>query len=809
MARDQSDLSANEATRHVPTVYVGAAAAERFVELLTGIPDAAMHWRVIADPPDAEDARKLEPGPILARIEEMRNYQDQGFGVFVVVNAGGSCGSQITDIRAVFIDADGRRLPERWHVQPHFIVIRDETHWHAYWLVGGVTVSQFTALQKRLISRYDSDPVVCDLARVMRVPGFKHLKTPNNPIEVRLEDWTGRDRDWWQLPLSLEQVTNGLPELKNKDGTPVRQCRPDLALDLPVNVEHARKVLRSWTDAEPGEGNGWAYKAAQRAMDFGLSPEMAIEVVAERDAFNPSPRDPDELETIVQNAFQYRQNDIGCDAQDPASKTAAAQSANPAVEYFNRAVAKITSEGDAHMLEGGGGLWCEAPDSEPIPFWIAVLNAAFAAVSHNGRIQIAGRKPDGRIEWLEFAEFARPTATSLSPPYETSDHLTAMGTAWTNSKLRRQYLKGTVFQPGVPQEDMPPGVFNLWTGWPFDTTQRGAGDWSRLKAHIRDVVCAGNEALAKWFMGWMAWCVQNLDRPPGVTPILTGVQGCGKTFVFEAFGRLFGAHFLQMNDPARLTQQFNEHLETALFCLADEALFAGDKKQAARMKALITDRNFTAEHKGGATGVVKNHMRMAMTTNEAHAADFERTNRRYIAIAVNPDYARNVCGDTAARTYFNAITEELEAGGYQAMLYDLLHEDLAGFDVEALPRTEETVEQKLASLRSFDRWAYERAYAGEMSDFSSEDWSAGSIFAPKAAVYEKYKAQCTEQREYQPATEAQFAKALQKLLGSELRQQRSRHGPTRRQDWVFPPLAEFRAAFERHIGEPGRIPWPD
>ena len=43
-------------------------------------------------------------------------------------------------------------------------------------------------MQKRLAKHYKSDPAVCDLPRIMRVPGFQHLKNLNNPQPVELID---------------------------------------------------------------------------------------------------------------------------------------------------------------------------------------------------------------------------------------------------------------------------------------------------------------------------------------------------------------------------------------------------------------------------------------------------------------------------------------------------------------------------------------------------------------------------------------------------------------------------------------------
>jgi hypothetical protein len=326
-----------------PPALTGRAAAERFVELLTGAPDNPLVWRAFADPTKKRSAREQD-GParwpayaVEGTLEEVQpdlhRLQELDYGVYVVVNFGGARGSQIIRIRAVFVDKDGdkhgpaqRWQDVQWHVKPDFLVVdpSDDYHWHAYWLVtpdfpGG----RFTSTQKRFAQRYGSDPSVCDLSRVMRVPGFKHLK--DGPRARVLVDFTGGAARAVVLK-SLDALTAGLPELRNEDGTPARQARPDFELDLDHNVAHSRARLKAWKSAEPGAGNNWTYQAAERAMDFGLSVEKTIEVVGERDAMNPSPRSPEELEITVQHALEYRQNDVGCDAQDePSLRFAAAR----------------------------------------------------------------------------------------------------------------------------------------------------------------------------------------------------------------------------------------------------------------------------------------------------------------------------------------------------------------------------------------------------------------------------------------------------------------------------------------------------
>jgi hypothetical protein len=150
--------------------------ARRYVEALTGDPDTPMNVRLFHDNSTQHQLAAKRYGPIKDLWAEILAFQGQGYGAFVVVNEGGNTNAEIARVRAVFVDADGIPLPEAWHLQPDFIVQRDATHWHAYWLVTDLPVAEFRAVQQRLVAHYGTDPAVCNPSRVMRLPGTLHQK---------------------------------------------------------------------------------------------------------------------------------------------------------------------------------------------------------------------------------------------------------------------------------------------------------------------------------------------------------------------------------------------------------------------------------------------------------------------------------------------------------------------------------------------------------------------------------------------------------------------------------------------------------
>lgn len=120
----------------------------------------------------------------------LRQRNAEGAGVFVMVNAGdgkGRTATNVTAVRALFVDLDGSPLAPVLEagLEPHIVVESSPRRWHAYWLVTDCPLDQFKPMQQALAAKFNGDKAVCDLPRVMRLPGFLHQK--DEPFETRIE----------------------------------------------------------------------------------------------------------------------------------------------------------------------------------------------------------------------------------------------------------------------------------------------------------------------------------------------------------------------------------------------------------------------------------------------------------------------------------------------------------------------------------------------------------------------------------------------------------------------------------------------
>ena len=128
-------------------------------------------------------------GTLEEHQEELLDLNMKGAGIFFTVNETDGKGRKkenIIRVRAFFADFDTvdfdrpkKLATGAMGFLPASVVIESSPgKHHAYWILddGECALNEFSTIQKRIAHILGSDPKVCDLARVMRVPGFIHHK---------------------------------------------------------------------------------------------------------------------------------------------------------------------------------------------------------------------------------------------------------------------------------------------------------------------------------------------------------------------------------------------------------------------------------------------------------------------------------------------------------------------------------------------------------------------------------------------------------------------------------------------------------
>lgn len=128
-------------------------------------------------------------------LKKAAKWNQNGGGVYVVINDGGDSNAQITSCPALFVEwDDGASIEvqrDRWQAlnlpEPTVMVWTGGKSVHCYWVLQEpMAPAEWRPLQKRLIDYCKSDPQCCDPSRVMRLPGFPYEKNPGAKALCRI-----------------------------------------------------------------------------------------------------------------------------------------------------------------------------------------------------------------------------------------------------------------------------------------------------------------------------------------------------------------------------------------------------------------------------------------------------------------------------------------------------------------------------------------------------------------------------------------------------------------------------------------------
>lgn len=352
-----------------------------------------------------------------------------------------------------------------------------------------------------------------------------------------------------------------------------------------------------------------------------------------------------------------------------------------------------------------------------------------------------------------------------------------LGAWWLEHPQRREYLSLRLM-PGRPAEC--DGYLNLWQGF---GVQEKPGEWPLMRAHILNVIAAGNEDHADYILRWMAWAVQHPDEPAEVALVLCGGKGTGKGFFGRALCRLFGQHSLQIGHPSHLTGKFNAHLRSCLLLFCDEASSPDDKAGESVLKTLVTEEAVTVERKGVDAAAAKNRLKIVMASNYDWVVPTSLDERRFAVFKLTEDRAQD-------HSYFAALSAEMTGDGLAAMLYDLRHRDLADWHPrKGIPETDALLAQKAESLQGVDAVLLDLLREGAVPGLQSVGASQAA-WVSTSAVLDYASQRLRSARGPQKVTLNDVGLALQSL-GAKVH----RCGVQRVRGYLLPSLAEAREAW--------------
>jgi hypothetical protein len=435
-------------------------------------------------------------------------------------------------------------------------------------------------------------------------------------------------------------------------------------------------------------------------------------------------------------------------------------------------------------------------EQDNVPPEIDEINKEYALTMWGGKAVVVHDDPAGSVQILSLdshkAWFGN-RRVRIADAAGTAKWL-PLGVAWLAHPKRRQY-SGVEF---FPNPDGAPGrenYLNLWRGFSVDASEQGT--YGVFMDHVFNNICDSDPSLYAYVFGWIAHMLQRPRYKVGSALVLRGRMGTGKSKLGEVVGSLIAPHYVQVDEGRYITGSFNSHMANCLLLQADEAVWAGDKAAEGRLKGLITSDVQLVEAKRVDPIRMPNYVHCIMTSNENWVVPAGVDERRFCVLDVHPRRAQN-------HAYFKEMEEELNAGGRQRLLYDLLNFDLGSVNLRKIPKTKALLDQKLRSLDSVTSYWFSRLWDGSTTTESS-DWLPQ---VPIETLFQDYVKAATQIGERRRQTKPQFGESILRLGARRSRPSgKADDGPSQRPYYYcFSSLARAREAFEALVGQ--TVDWP-
>jgi hypothetical protein len=314
------------------------------------------------------------------------------------------------------------------------------------------------------------------------------------------------------------------------------------------------------------------------------------------------------------------------------------------------------------------------------------------AVVHTDQFYILTEKPHTIFAGTDFVLESRQSFLNTYENQIPEGHSKSKAKIWLSHENRRQF-NGITFDPTATGHKK--GFYNIWKG--FSVTPN-KGNCELFKSHVETVICEGIKEYSRYLWKWIAHLIQKPDEiATGI--VLMGSQGTGKGKFVKTLGKLLGQHFIHLDNLDRLLGNFNFHMKNAVLVFGDEAIWGGNKKDIGKLKAMVTEEYAMIEPKGKDPIPVRNFRHFIFSSNEKWPIHLDPDDRRFLVLKVSNKHKEDY-------PYFKEIDKELNNGGFEALLYELLNEDLTDFNPRELPLNVEAFHVKMQSSSSEEQYIY-------------------------------------------------------------------------------------------------------
>lgn len=635
--------------------------ARAYVTALTGRADTPMHWRCIHD-----RDKGAQPYVLHGSVDELwatlSAYNASGYGVFTNINEMDGRGHTLDHVvhcRAHVVDLDGLDAAQQYEVAvaagASFAVQSSAGKWHLYWAVGAyIGNERYTLLQRKLAQYFNGDKSVIDAPRVMRVPGFFHMKA--EPKLVTCEVLSGARYDvsqleTWLAPVNvfdvggmrspLGETSMSAPSLDYLNAALAMIDPNDLDRSEWLSLSAAYKqagwlhtddetLLREWLawcaryrDDDPAENRklwnsvrdtecGWATflrrTTIKAYMQFGqMPPVMSAPVIVESGSVPPMPTAQGiNTDSEMLSPEQCREWFKGCVWIEQMGKMF-----TPKGRFMNATQFNGSYGGRMFIWTGDGKVTDEA--------WKAALRSTVWRVPSVDHIRFLPDHPNGEI---------------------------------LNDGLGRKGLN--IYIPA--RVDSRQGDISGWLSW-LSLLLPDAGDRQIL-------------------IEYLAHCVKYPGYKIPWAPMLQSAEGTGKTVFRELLAHCLGDMYVYQPKAPELVKSgsiFNAWMRAKLMIVVDEIKIDERRELIEILKPMIADARVEVQSKGVDQDMEDNPANWLFFSNYKDAIPVNANGRRYAIFYSALQHASDIEAAGMGGSYFSNLFRWLRADGYAAIAHYLLN----------------------------------------------------------------------------------------------------------------------------------------
>lgn len=593
-----------------------------YITSLTGNANTECDWRIINDRNVGEMGINLR-GSLTAVASQLEAYNQQGYGIFMTVNAMNPTGPRTLEnvayIRAHVVDLDdiisaqdSYQRAVKSGMPPHFAVQSSQGKFHLYWLVEPYKDNEFYSLhQRKLVQLYNSDPNVIDATRILRVPGFYH-----NKREPQLVTCWGLHNG---SRYTAQQIADNLATINIVSAGSKRSELGDSKLSAP-NLNLLVYALNTIDPNTLNRDEWLGTSAAFKQAGWSLADENTLKNIWLQWCAKYATNNPDEN---LKMWVSFKDTQVGW------SRFCRLVPEVLAMQYFSQPQAQSTAPQDT-----------PAPVTTPEPCEMnnlpEILDATAKQIWFKNCffVESEGKifSPTGRfMNQVQFnGRYGGKEFTLKNNGGKLTDEAwkaALRSVDWSIPKVDHCRFLPQEASFSVIIDDMGRKGLNTYIPARIKAVE---GDVSRWKDYLTRIFNTPEDI--KIFEDYIAHCVKFPGWKIPWSVLLQSAKGIGKQMISDIIKHAIGEPYTYQPDAEELVSgvsQFNGWMRNKLMILVDEVR-VGDRNDLMNgLKTIITDRRIAIESKGVDQEMEDNVANWIFFSNFKDAFPIDENERRY------------------------------------------------------------------------------------------------------------------------------------------------------------------------------------